>query len=248
MAKGSDIAIAQAARNNADWCDVVARSHGAGGKFLPELWFSDGKLPLFYPNLITLTADGQAVQRERVAALLEQGPPLPWAVKDSFAALDLTALGFDRLFEASWIGLPPDEVSPPAEDLSIRWHRVERPDDLVAWETAWRRDLSAGSAAIFQPALLQDSTIAILAGRLGEEIVAGAVLNLSAGAIGLSNLFGPETARASVWNDCRREAQARAPGLPVVGYERDEDLALALEAGFRVLGPLRVWLWTGSAG
>jgi hypothetical protein len=33
-----------------------------------------------------------------------------------------------------------------------------------------------------------------------------------------------------------------------VGYERDEDLALALGTGFRALGPLRVWLWTGSAG
>ncbi|MGH6941770.1 hypothetical protein [Hypericibacter sp.] len=242
------MATVQAARNNADWCDAVARSHGAGGKFLPELWFSAGKLPLFYPNLITLTADGQATQRDRVTALLENGPPLPWAVKDSFAALDLTAQGFDCLFEASWIQLSPDEVSPPAEDLSIRWHRIERPEDLVAWETAWRRDLSAGSAAIFQPALLQDPSIAILAGRLGDEIVAGCVLCLSAEAIGLSNLFGPEAARASVWNTCRREAQARAPGLPIVGYERDEDLALAREAGFRAVGPLRVWLWTGSDG
>jgi hypothetical protein len=243
----TDIAIARAARNNADWCDRVARSHGAGGSFTRELWFSDGKLPLFYPNLITLTADGQAIQRDRVLALLDKGPPLPWAVKDSFASLDLTAQGFDCLFEASWIQLPPDDVSPPSEDLSIRWHRIERPDDLVTWETAWRRDLSAGSAAIFQPALLQDPAIAILAGRLGDEIVAGCALSLSAGTIGLSNLFGPEAARSSVWNACRREAQARAPGLPVVGYERDEDLAMALDAGFRVLGPLRVWLWTGSA-
>jgi hypothetical protein len=246
MAEETDIAIARAARNNADWCDAVARSHGAGGQFTDKLWFSDGKLPLFYPNLITLAADGQAAQRDRVTALLDKGPPLPWAAKDSFAALDLTAQGFDCLFEASWIGLAPDDVSPPAEDLSIRWRRIEDPEDLVAWETAWRRDLSAGSAAIFQPALLQNPALAILAGRLGDEIVAGCVLSLSAGAIGLSNVFGPEAARASVWNSCRREAQARAPGLPVVGYERNEDLAMALEVGFRALGPLRVWLWTGS--
>lgn len=240
-------AISQAARNNAAWCDAVARTHGAGGRFLPDLWFSDRKLPLFYPNLVTLTAEGETAQRDRVAALIEHGPPLPWAVKDSFARLDLTALGFDCLFEASWIICPPDgSISAPA-GTSIRWHRTDNAAELAAWEKAWRRDLSAGSAAIFQPALLQDPAIAILAGTLADRIVAGCILNLSSGAIGLSNLFGPGEMRAAVWTACRNQARAFAPGLPIVGYEQGEDLAYALAAGFRELGPLRVWLWTGSA-
>ena len=36
------------------------------------------------------------------------------------------------------------------------------------------------------------------------------------------------------------------PGLPIVGYERGEDLAAARQAGFTVLGPLRIWA-RGSA-
>lgn len=246
MAARDDKTILQAARNNAAWCDTIARTHDAGGKFLPELWFSDRKLPAFYPNLVTLTAEGEAAQRGRVAALVENGPPLPWAVKDSFARLDLTALGFDCLFEARWIAFLPDGSAAAAPDPSIRWRQCSNPAELAEWEEAWRRNLPAGSAAVFQPALLQDPTIAILAGRRGDGIVAGCILNIAAGAIGLSNLFGPDEAMAAVWVACRSQAQRLAPGLPVVGYEQGDDLASALAAGFRERGPLRVWLWTGG--
>jgi len=240
--------IAQAARNNAAWCDALARAHGVAGHFLPDLWFSDQRLPLFYPNLVTLTADGEATQRDHVATLIEHGPPLPWAVKDSFARLDLTGLGFDRLFEASWIRCPADRSLSAPAPASIGWHRIGSAEELVAWEKAWRRDLSAGSTPIFRPGLLQDHAIAFLAGVLADRIVAGCVLNVAAGAVGLSNLFGPEEMRASVWAACRDRARAHAPGLPVVGYEQGEELACALAAGFQPLGPLRVWLWTGGAG
>jgi hypothetical protein len=240
-------AVIRAARNNADWCDVVARAHGAAGRFLDELWSCDQRLPMFYPNLVTLTAHGEAPQREGVAALLERGPPLPWAVKDSFARLDLTAMGFDCLFEARWISHPPGEPRADPVDSSMNWRRIETTAGLEAWEQAWRRDLSAGSAPIFPPALLRNPSLAFLAGTRGDAIVAGCVLNLSAGAIGLSNLFGADDRRAMVWSACRNQALSLAPGLPIVGYERGEDLALARAAGFRELGPLRVWLWTGGA-
>jgi hypothetical protein len=245
MAANTDDAIAQAARNNAAWCDAIARTHDAGGQFLADLWFSDRKLPLFYPNLVTLTAEGEAVQRDRVAALIEQGPPLPWAVKDSFARLDLTALGFDCLFEASWILFPADGPAAMPADSAIRWRRIGSAGELVAWEKAWRHDLPAGSAALFTPALLDDPALAILAGLQADAIVAGCVLNIAADAVGLSNLFAPEAARDAVWLACRNQAQLFAPGLPIVGYEQGDDLVCALAAGFRELGPLRVWLWTG---
>lgn len=241
-------AIADAARNNAIWCDAVARSHDAAGTFSDDLWCSERELPPFYPNLITLAADGEAAQRERVTALLERGPPLPWAVKDSFARLDLTALGFDCLFEARWIVLPPGQRPVSPEGSPIRWHRVAAVAQLAAWEAAWRRDLPAGTAAIFPFALLQDPAISFLAGAEADRIVAGCILNIAAGAIGLSNLFGPVALTRTVWVDCRNQARTLAPDLPIVGYEQGEALTDALAAGFRELGPLRVWLKTGAAG
>jgi hypothetical protein len=239
--------IGQAARNNAEWCDRVARSHDAAGSFMPDFWSSAGKLPSFYPNLVTLTAEGVETQRAHVVALLEKGPPLPWAVKDSFARLDLTALGFDCLFEASWIRLPPDGSRSGSAQGSMRWRRVRKPDELVVWEKAWRRDLPAGSLPIFRPVLLRDPAITILAGIVGERIVAGCVLNRAVGCLGLSNLFGPEDALATVWRECRDQARSIAPELPLVGYEQGEDLALARAASFRSAEPLRVWLTAAGA-
>lgn len=241
-------AIADAARNNAIWCDTVARSHDAAGTFSDDLWCSERELPPFYPNLITLTADGEAAQRGRVTALLKRGPPLPWAVKDSFARLDLTALGFDCLFEARWIALPPGQRPASREGSPIRWHRVAAVAQLAAWEAAWRRDLPAGTAAIFPFALLQDPTISFLAGVEADRIVAGCVLNIAVSAIGPSNLLGPETLARAVWVGCCEQARSLVPDLPIVGYEQGEALTDALAAGFRELGPLRVWLKAGVAG
>jgi hypothetical protein len=248
MAASAQDAIAQAARNNAAWCDAVAASHHAAGRFLPDLWCCEQQLPPFFPNLVTLTADGQAVQREHIAALLERGPPLPWALKDSFARLELTAMGFDLLFEASWIFDPPGSACADRPDSSIDWHRIGSAAELAAWETAWRRDLPAGPTAIFRPALLENREIAFLAGIRAETIVAGCVLNIAAGAVGLSNLFSPADMRAVIWSACRDQARAFAPQLPIVGYESGEDLIAAQTAGFRVLGPLRVWLRSAGAG
>jgi hypothetical protein len=36
--------------------------------------------------------------------------------------------------------------------------------------------------------------------------------------------------------------RATIPDLPLVGYEIGEDLSAAHRAGFRSIGPLRVWL------
>jgi hypothetical protein len=234
-------AIEQAARNNAEWCDTVARMHDAAGRFAADVWFSERKLPPFYPNLVTLTAQGEAAQRECIAALIERGPPLPWAVKDSFAQLDLTSWGFDCLFEARWISYSQDAPASARADGPLQWRRIDSADALAAWEKAWRRGQSPGSTSIFRAALLKDRAIAILAGSLGDEIVAGCVLNLSAEAIGLSNLFAPEDMRAAAWRVCRDHASASAPDRPIVGYEQGEDLV------FQELGPLRVWLRTGAA-
>jgi hypothetical protein len=128
------------------------------------------------------------------------------------------------------------------------WSRVRQAEELTAWEAAWRRDLPAGPAPLFPPALLADPSVTILAGMRADRIVAGCILNRAAGCLGLSNLFGPDEALATVWRECRDRARDLAPALPLVGYERGEDLVLARAAGFRPLGPLRVWLRAGEAG
>jgi hypothetical protein len=54
--------------------------------------------------------------------------------------------------------------------------------------------------------------------------------------VGLSNCFGRGAFPAAA-TLCAELAQ----GLPVVGYERGDDLHAALDVGFEATGPLRIW-------
>jgi hypothetical protein len=96
--------IKQAIRNNAQWCHIVCRTHGSPGEFFHEIWINRAPLPRFYPNAQTL-AERSSRQINLIRELIGQGLPSGWAVKDSFASLDLTTCGFTPLFDAQWIWL-----------------------------------------------------------------------------------------------------------------------------------------------
>ena len=74
--------------NNARWCDAVCRSHGFPGQFTGRLWTSVRHALPFFPNAITLSPDVTAAE-----ATAGQDPSRPFAIKDSFARLDLAPHG-----------------------------------------------------------------------------------------------------------------------------------------------------------
>jgi hypothetical protein len=77
-----------AAINNAEWCDLVARSHGAKTHFDNRSWTSEDRTPPYYPDAVTL-APGLAVPE----LLSRVNVSIGCSVKDSFADLDLTSYG-----------------------------------------------------------------------------------------------------------------------------------------------------------
>jgi hypothetical protein len=68
------------------------------------------------------------------------------------------------------------------------------------------------------------------------EIVGGAIGNISGDVMGLSNVFGVSFSAAA------DAVQSLNSGLPVVGYERGDDLVAARACGFTEVAPLRVWM------
>jgi hypothetical protein len=219
-----------AVHNNADWCDAVCSAHGLRTDRDSAVWSSRSRTPPFYPDAVTLRRSASA---EQVLDRIDTGPGC--SVKDSFADLDLTAAGFRILFEAQWILL----ASPPA-DLEELWDLVRYPRELAEWERAWGD--SYEPAQLFRPSLLARAEVDFVAARREGHIVAGALMNRSATVVGLSNVFSPGEDAQRTWAAAIVTAAARNPGLPIVGYERGEDLAAALRHGFESLGPLRVWL------
>lgn len=231
-----------AVRNNAEWCDAVCRAHGRPGRFEHGLWLNPAPVPAFYPNAVTLTADGleatlQALERLRL--------PGRWGVKDSFATLDLAAHGFDLLFEARWIHL--ESTAPvPAVDPGRAWRTVRTPEELEAWEAAWS-GLPPGArtrpdARVFPPALLQEEGVAFFWAGAGSRPLAGGIASFASGVVGLSNTFRVEGAPAALDAELLANIRSRFPGQTLAGYEHGEALDTWRALGFQAGGPLRVWL------
>ena len=242
-----DKRIKQAVYNNAAWCNTVCHAHGCSGEFREDIWVQwRGSLP-YYPNAVTLTDECDlTTQCQSIQRLAEARLPEGCGVKDSFCVLDLTPLGFEPLFEATWIYRPAELTLPVEPIQGVHWRRVRETTELRSWEWAWRggSDEETGEepARLFLPTLLADNQIAFLAAYQAERIIAGAILNRTGAVIGLSNLFIPDGDAAPWWASCVAAAQAFFPGLPLVGYERGQDLVYAQQCGFEALGPLRIWV------
>jgi hypothetical protein len=221
-----------AAFNNAQWCDLVCRTHGAVTAFTAGAWVSETRSPPAYPDAVTLH---RSVPADEVLTRIDTSAGC--SVKDSFASLDLSGYGFQVLFDAEWIHRPADGGG-PRPGAALGWRVVEGVDELAAWASAH------GGGAVFRPDLLDDPRVAVvfLPGDADGGVAAGAVGNRSGDVVGLSNLFAVSAESDAVWAGASAALSARFPGLPLVGYQRGANLAAAHGAGFGSVGALRVWL------
>ena len=123
-------ARAAAARNNAEWCDIVCGSHGLAGRTDDEAWSVPRRSPQWYPDAVTLRP---GVDAEALLARIDAGPGA--SVKDSFADLDLSGYGFRVLFDAQWIHRPPS--APPADTAAGPGHHTRRVGGLGSGPRRW---------------------------------------------------------------------------------------------------------------
>jgi hypothetical protein len=239
-----------AARNNAIWCDTVCRAHGVPGEFLPAVWLNRNQPPPYHSNLIVLSASSDPAKTiGYIRELIDLPLPGKWSVKDSFATLELEPLGFEVLFEATWIWLDPASREPDRSSPGIQWNRINSPADLADWVTAWSGNTlnseAVGRPAQFPGSMLEDRQVAFFAGCQGREIAAGGIANRTDGVVGLSNVFVNAGDAQAAWAGLVNRVQLAFPGLPMLGYERSRALEFALACGFEPVGNLRVWIRCG---
>jgi len=229
---GSWIRIA--ARNNAEWCDILCRSHGVPGRFDPDAWVDPHRTPPYYPDAVTL--DPAAVGK-RLLARIDTITPGAY-VKDSFANLDLAPFGFEIVHEAEWILRRPGP-SPSTHDTAVRWMPLEAEAELATWEAAW--DAEGAGLGLFVPELLRQPSAQFLGGSVDGSIVAGAIVNRTGDVLGVSNVFTTLGDLDDAWSGCVAYLEDAHPGSPLVGYEAGEKLAAARRHGFGSVGALRIW-------
>jgi hypothetical protein len=235
--------LAAAIENNVDWCERVCKVNGLSPQRTATAWTSAVRTPKLYPDAISLSVDTTADEILEVIDLSEG-----CSVKDSFATLDLHPYGFSILLEDSWFyfsaaNLGDGNVDPLPAQGGVKsepiWETVTTPANLAEWVTAWQQ---SNDSDALHPNLLNDPTLDLIWARSSNQVLAGAIVNRSENANGLSNYFSLSLNDVQIWRSCVTHVCANTPGLAVVGYVTESNLSLMKEAKFAALGPLRIWI------
>ncbi len=220
------------AKSNADWCDLVVRAHGGQGVFADDAWTSPTRTPQLFPDAVTLTP------RPPILDLLSRvDASSGCTIKDSFASLELATAGFSVLFDAQWIASPP--YPDKAWSVPAGWTHITDPEGLGVWEAAWSHDEPPGGLLL--PELVSEGIVVL--GRIKNgQITAGGIVSRSSHVGGISNVFTEVGDASETWTALAQCARALFPEVPLIGYERGEDLIHARRGGFHSVGALRVWI------
>src|SRR3989344_5061247 len=132
-----DDLVIKAAQNNADWCDIVCRTHEIPGEFLGNIWINQHEVPAFYPNAVTMKPLSNKTVND-VIETLKKIPLDSYAIKDSFNELPAEKMGCKTLFEAEWITYTPNELIPAS--IIEGWAIIKDDQELKNWEYAWNNN------------------------------------------------------------------------------------------------------------
>jgi len=235
--------------NNVRWYQAMFKAHGLTNEADEMVWLSHEYPPPFHSNLVVLSPQASRTNIGTYVLKLETIPRPPgWSLKDSFARLDLSSCGFAQLFEAHWMWCDPLGPETRTTSANLDWAPIATGPELTEWENAWWGDARNESVSRvnrqFPDRLLASREHIFLAGRLAGKIVAGGIANCSPAVVGISNVFSAAAFAQETWNAIASRVCAAFPDTPLVGYERGASLQLAREAGFKPIGPLRVWYRT----
>lgn len=223
-----DARLRSAVDASVGWYDDLCALHGVGSVLVDGLWSALDSPPPLHSDAVVVEP---AVTSDRVLARLAGRDRC--GVKDSFATMDLADDGMSLLFAATW--MYRDAGRRQVRGVPAGWAAVNGAGELSEWTG------NHDTGDVLLPPLLRRAHFRILAKRAGGRIVAGAVARLGSGIVDVSNVYA--TAGHEVdWAELADVIAVWFPGRPLVGYERGEALAAALDGGFEPVGDLRVWI------
>jgi hypothetical protein len=209
------------------WYDDLCGLHGVGSVLIDGLWSALDTPPPLHSDAVVVEPE---VTADRVLARLDGRTRC--GVKDSFATMDLSGEGMELLFSATWIHREP---APRWREVPPGWVAVIDAEELAEW--TGHHD----TTGVLLPSLLRCAHFRILAKHVDDRIVAGAVARLGSGTVDVSNVYAVPGHHLD-WAELAEVVGAALPGRQLVGYERGDELAAALDGGFTPLGELRVWV------
>ena len=212
--------VQSAIQNNIDWYQAQCTAHEIANVRTESTWYSTQNMPPLYSNLI-LTHEQDAELIPKIDKNLATG----WSIKDATGNLDLTAYGFDVLFEAHWFVREPSDCEAP-NDVS----RIASDAAFSKWVMAWNE-----APEVFRAHFWRYPDVSFYHDL---DWQGGIAANVSQDAVGIINPWGNE---ASI-NKCIQAIAHQHPTLPIVGYDHMPEISAMSQLGFRSTAPLKVWL------
>ena len=198
----------------------AARMAGRG-RFLPHAWVNAEPVPRFYPNVVTLAHDEagtrRAAQHDRHPAEVE--PARPLGGEGQFQQARPRARGLRRAVRS---------LVDPQRNAGGGCRRSD---------IEWRRESEGKAPADRRSELRHVHRPPRLPGRGGRHALSQPT---AWSACRTSSPKRPTPSRSGARSSCL-SAQT-FPRLPLVGYESGDELAAALDAGFEIGDPLRIWV------
>ncbi len=236
--------------NNATWCDAVCRALGRRTRMRDGFWVNLDPSPPFYSNAIALRPGDMGSSFARVRDQVDAGVPGRWSVKDSYAQMNLGRVGFEALFEATWIALPVGGIVATSDPTDLRWERVDVCERIVRLGGGMARNAGerrgSHSASDLHAVASRRPGHRVPGRPPGEPHRCGRdrqPLGRWVGSrAGISNIVLPEAGGEIHRPGVVAAVRSAFPDLPMVGYERGDDLDAMESIGFKRLGPLRVWI------
>lgn len=214
---------------NLGWYGDLCALHGVASSLDEGLWWSRTPPPPLHSDAVVIE---RCVTARQVLDRVVDRPRC--GVKDSFATLDLTGGGLRVLFDASWLHREASPVH-PVPSGSSSWSRVTTAEELETWTSLH------DTTGVLLPGLLAWAHVAVLAKYADGVIIAGAVARLAGGVVDVSNTFAVPGHHLD-WSELVAVVAGRFPDRAMVGYTGGEELDQAVQAGFTVVGDLRVWV------
>jgi hypothetical protein len=208
------------------WYDDVFALHRIPVRVEDGLWVALRSPPPWHSAVKTLQPGIETGRAARAVAGFEH-----CSVADSFADLDLEPHGFTVLFDSTW--LHHDPVPDSRGRMLDGWSVIDTVGGLAEWASAH------DYAEVLTPAVLDHPRFRVLAHRHDGALVGGAVTHDGGGAVGLSNAWGTG---AGAVDEVLAAVTALHPGRPVTDYAHGAERDAMVAAGFRPLGPQRVWI------
>jgi len=171
---------------------------------------------------VTVDAGAEPTRQAGLIAELARDGKLNLSVKDSFSCLDLSAVGFQTLFDARW--LHRRQSTPSVAASALDWRRIGNEKGLATWERAWR-GTDPNPLRIFRAELLEDQRASVLAGFDGMDMIHAGGIAYNAGATGVTNIFGS-------YSEFLNALVTLFAPAEIVCWERGRDLTLAVDLGF----------------